>query len=281
VIGYLPNLLIVGAGKAGTSSLHAYLDEHPSISMSTQKELQLFNREDWRERLDWYRTNFLVRAPVRGESSPAYSMHPRFGPVPERMHELVPGARIVYLVRDPVDRLIGHYMEWRFLRVEQRSFEDAMADYDSPGNVYVMSSRYAYQLDRYREWFPDERILVLDQRDLRDRRREVLREVFGFLGVDEEFWTPEFDRLHNTQGHKLLLNDRGWRLAERRLYLPALRLTGALPERVGRAARGLMGEELERPEPSAEMLERLADSLREDAERLREYTGSQFEHWSV
>ncbi|HEY0633250.1 MAG TPA: sulfotransferase [Thermoleophilaceae bacterium] len=282
MIGYLPNLLIVGAAKAGTSSLHAYLDLHPQISMSKRKELELFNRpDDWRERLDWYRTNFLVRAPIRGESSPAYSMHPRFGDVPARMHDVIPNARIVYLVRDPIQRALAHYVEWRFLRVDTRSFEDAFANLDDASNYYVMSSRYAHQLRLYREHYPDERILVLDQRDLLKRRAETLRRVFRFLGVDEGFWTPEFEREHNVGQQKMLLNERGWWLADRNLYLPALRLAGALPAPVGRAGLRLIGEEIERPVPDEPMLHRLRDALRGDAEWLRSYTGEAFDHWSV
>jgi hypothetical protein len=282
VIGYLPNLLIVGAAKAGTSSLHAYLDEHPEISMSKEKELQLFNRpDDWRQQLDEYRKNFYVRAPVRGESSPAYSMDPRFGDVPARIHEVIPDARIVYLVRDPIPRALAHYVEWRFLRVEQRPFEDAFADLDQPSNHYVMSSRYAHQLGRYRERFPDERILVLEQLDLLERRRETLRRVFRFLGVDQDFWTPKFEREHNVGQQKMELNSFGWWLAERQVYLPLMRFARALPDRVGRAVLRPIGQEIGRPAPDEAMLARLREVLRPDVEWLRSYTGRAFERWSV
>lgn len=282
MIGHLPNLLIVGAAKAGTSSLHAYLDQHPQVSMSQRKELELFNRPgDWRERLDWYRTNFLVRAPIRGESSPAYSMHPRFGDVPARIHEVIPHAKLIYLVRDPIQRALAHYVEWRFLKVDERPFEEAFADVEELSNYYVMSSRYAHQVGLYREIFPDDQILVLDQRDLLKKRRETLQRVFRFLDVDEGFWTPEFEREHNVGQQKMLLNSRGWRLADRNLYLPALRLAGALPAPVGRAGLKLIGEEIERPVPDEAMLARLREALRDDAEWLRSYTGDAFDHWSV
>lgn len=282
MIGYLPNLLIVGAAKAGTSSLHAYLDEHPLISMSKRKELELFNRpDDWRERLDEYRTNFLVRAPVRGESSPAYSMNPRFGDVPARIHEVIPHARIIYLVRDPIKRALAHFVEWRFLAVEERDFEEAFADLEQPSNYYVMSSRYRHQLEQYRRFFPDDRILVLDQHELLERRRETLRQVFQFLGVTEDFWSEAFEVEHNVGQQKMLLNSRGWWLADRNLYLPALRLARALPERVGKAGLRVIGDEIERPAPEDAMLERLREVLHPDADWLRAYTGASYEHWSV
>src|SRR5213079_2076886 len=150
VVGSLPNLLIVGAAKSGTTSLHAYLDRHPAIAMSGKKELQLFSGDDWEERLDWYRSQFLVRAPVRGESSPSYSMDPILPHVPERARRVVPRARIIYLVRDPIERLRAHYVEFVAILREKRTFEQAMADYDKPSNVYVMTSRYAHQLECWR-----------------------------------------------------------------------------------------------------------------------------------
>src|SRR4051812_18863671 len=125
--GNLPNLLIVGAAKAGTTSLHAYLDLHPSVFMSRRKELKLFNRPTWREDLDGYRAQFPVAAPIRGESSPAYSMAPWIGSVPERIHETIPEAKIVYMVREPVERTIAQYVEFYAMRLEHRPIEEALA----------------------------------------------------------------------------------------------------------------------------------------------------------
>jgi sulfotransferase family protein len=281
VVGHLPNLLIVGAAKCGTSSLHAYLDQHPAISMSKKKELQLFNGDDWEDRLGWYREQFRVRAPVRGESSPAYSMDPVMPHVPERAHKAVPGARIVYMVRDPLERLLAHYVEFVTILREKRTFEEAMADYDAPSNIYVMTSRYAHQLDRWREYFPDARILVIEQRELLKDRPATLRRVFRFLEVDDSYWSPEFDRLHNTRARKLILNKRGLWMYKKRLYDPTVRLARRLPPRLSRPLIGFMGQEVERPVPSPGLQSELVACLRDDVRRLREYTGREFDHWSV
>lgn len=279
--GFLPNLLVVGAAKCGSSSLHRYLDHHPAVAMSKKKELQLFSREDWRDRLDWYRTHFPVEAQVRGESSPAYSMDPILPRVPERVQELIPGARIVYLVRDPLVRLVAHYVEFVALGREERPFDEALADYDSGSNVYAMTSRYAHQLDRWRESFPDSSILVLDQRALLEDRRGTLRQVFRFLGVDDSYWTPEFDRLHNTRSRKLRVNRFGTWLWHRGLYESAVGAAAALPGRVRGRAVALMGEEVHVPAVEPELADELRAYLRDDAERLREYTGRTFDNWSV
>jgi Sulfotransferase family len=273
--GLLPNLLIIGAAKAGTTSLHAYLDRHPAIAMSAKKELQLFSGADWRDRLDWYRVQFPVRAPVRGESSPSYSMDPVLPHVPERAKEIVPGARIIYMVRDPIERLVAQYVEFFAIHREHRSFEEMIRDYDSPQNVYVAASRYGHQLDRWREHYDDAQILVVEQRELLTARRETLQRVFRFLGVDDTFWTPEFDELHNTRDRKLRPNAFGIWLYRRGVYGPALRTATAL------RARRALGTEIAKPNIGDGLRSELTAHLRADAERLREYTGRAFEHWSV
>ena len=279
--GHLPNLLIVGAAKSGTTSLHSYLDHHPAVAMSRKKELQFFSRDNWRDLVDWYRGHFPEPAPVRGESSPAYSMDPVLPHVPERAHELIPEARIVYMVRDPIERLLAHYVEFVALGLEEKTFEAALADYDSGRNVYAMTSRYAHQLACWHAAFPASQVLVLDQRELLDERRDTLRRVFRFLDVDDSFWTSEFDQLHNTRTTKLRVNGFGRWLWRRGLYHRTVASASALPPRLRRPALGLIGSVVDAPHPSATLLGELRDYLREDTQRLREVTGKSFDHWAV
>ena len=281
VAGGLPNLLIIGAAKCGTSALHAYLDHHPEVFMSRQKELQFFNHDDWGERTRWYREQFRSGAPVRGESSPAYSMDPWFPSVPERAKELIPDARIVYLVRDPVPRAVAQYVEHVAVLLERRPLADALADYDSSDNPYTMASRYAYQLDRWRAAFPDERILVVDQRDLLESREATLREVFEFLGVDPDFMTPAFDRLHNERSTKLRPTAFGHWLNDRGQLVRARRATRVLPDAVRDPLKRLVTTPMPAVRLDDDLRRKLERELQPDAERLRAYTGKPFDHWSV
>jgi hypothetical protein len=106
--GALPNLIVVGAQKCGTSGLHFYLGHHPEIAMSSPKELNFFVVErNWSRGLDWYRGHFDPEAAVRGESSPNYTTYPHHLGIPERMHEAVPGAKLIFLVRDPLERFLA------------------------------------------------------------------------------------------------------------------------------------------------------------------------------
>ena len=156
----LPNLVVIGSAKSGTSSLHHYLHAHPEISMAAPresghlrdndasgKEMRFFWRDDWRERMSWYRSHFTdMTTPVRGEATPAYSAHPHHPEVAERMHATIPHARLLYLVRDPIDRIVSHYVQQR-ADGDRRSFEQRMRDYDKPENSIVCPSRYATQIE--------------------------------------------------------------------------------------------------------------------------------------
>jgi len=163
--------LIIGAAKAGTTSLPQLPRRAPEISMSSEKEPVCFEPPDWHRRLGEYRELFDRAAPVRGEASIAYSAYPWTPEIPDRVRAVVPDARIVYLVRDPIERMLSHcaHMEWnRHLWGAQRSrpFDQLMEDLDDPMNTPVWCSRTATQIERWIERFGDDRVLVIDQREL-------------------------------------------------------------------------------------------------------------------
>lgn len=273
----LPNLIVIGAAKCGTTSLHHYLAQHPQIAMSQEKELDFFVAErNWSMGVPWYESQFPGGARVRGESSPRYSVHPYYRGVPERMASVVPDARLIY---HPIDRLVSEYRFFRWVApIEKRSFEEAVANFET--SRYVSASRYAMQLERYLERFPLERILFVNQADLADRRAETLRRVFRFLGVNDSFTSPAFERCWNR-------TDIPVRNATARPIVKALdRLLG---RRRSGALRAAVPGTLLRPftrSPGTTTFDpglraALADYLREDTERLRALTGEPFAGWSL
>jgi hypothetical protein len=273
----LPNLIVIGAGKCGTSSLHRYLGVHPSVSMSEPKELDFFQDADCLSRVAEYERHFRDPAPVRGESSPGYSGYPRVRGAPERMRALIPGARLIYVVRDPVERAVSHYVQAFRVRAEARPFAEAFRDLDAMGNKYVCYSRYATQLDRYLRSFPPEHLLVLDGDALLGDRERTLHRVFTFLGVDPSFRSPRFADVLNTREEQYRLGPAAARFA--RL---AARLGGQrAPAEVRAAMTRLAGRRVDRPELGADLRRRLAETLAPEAERLRRLTGQSFAGWSV
>ncbi len=183
--GRLPTFLVIGAMKAGTDSLWQYLRAHPRVFMSETKELDFFVAESKLRRGEaWYRGQFVGASPdalAIGEASTSYSKHPFYPGVAERVHEVLPDVRIVYLVRDPVERIRSQWQHQVLLRLEQRPLARAVLEDPS----YVDFSRYGMQIERYLRWLPADRVLVVASEALRGDRAATVSSILGFLGVEE------------------------------------------------------------------------------------------------
>ena len=208
----LPDFLVIGAQKAGTTALYAYLRWHPAITGPSWKEVSFFDRHWWRGEA-WYRGQFPLGAGegLVGEASPSYLFHPL---APARVRSLLPGAKLVALVRDPVDRAYSQYQHEVALGREPLSFEDALAREDERlrGEVerlvadprafsrawwdhsYASRGRYAEQLERWLAVFPREQLLVVRTEDLGERPAETYASILSFLGA-EAYELPEYPRV--------------------------------------------------------------------------------------
>jgi hypothetical protein len=276
----LPNLVVIGGLKCGTTSLHHYLNLHPEISMSRPKELNFFVAElNWPLGPDWYAAHFDPAAAVRGETSPHYTDRPRLDGVAARMHEVIPHARIVYVVRDPIDRTLSHYLHNLGGGYDDRPLEDALASEES---AYVDRSRYAFQLEPYLDAFGPDRIAIVSREELRDSRAPTMRRLFEFLGVDPDFSSPEFAREWETGAAK---GSGRFRLLDRAVRLPGLRALDRnfdrLPERLRWRVERLVHDPgsgaAEKPALPASMRARLAELFRPDVARLEEIAGRSFD----
>jgi Sulfotransferase family len=241
----LPELVVIGAMKCGTSALHRLLDRHPDICMSQPKELNFFfgpchqpgggswAAGNWHRGVAWYAGHFDARARIRGESSPGYTSpsHPEAAP---RMAALIPTARLLYLVRDPVDRAISQYRHHQAEGSETRPLAEALLD---PGSQYLARSRYHDRLVPFLERFDRRAIAIVCQEELLADPCGTLGVVFEFLGVDAGRWRGV---------------PRPRRLADR-------------PP----------------PAPGRRLRERLTEALRDDADRLRALAGRDFPAWSL
>jgi hypothetical protein len=273
----MPNLVVIGGLKCGTTSLHHYLGLHPEIGMSRPKELNFFVAElNWDLGEDWYANHFSASDPVRGETSPHYTNEPRFSGVAERMARVLgDDAKVVYMVRDPVDRLLSHYLHNVGGGYETRSMEEALADTES---AYVQRSLYARQASPYLEHLGADRIAFVTREDLRDRRAETMRRMFEFAGVDAGFDSPQFEREWETGSAK---GGGGFRLMDRAVRLPGLRSLDRnfdrLPERwrwmVERIVHDPGSGEAPKPELPADLRSRLVETFRPDVERLEALAG--------
>ena len=276
----MPNLIIIGGLKCGTTSLHHYLNLHPEIAMSRPKELNFFVAElNWELGPEWYASHFDRAAPLRGESSPHYTNLPRFQGVAERMRSTLGAeARVVYMVREPLERLLSHYLHNVGGGYESRPLAAALAD---PGSAYVARSRYGMQLEPYLAAFGRERILIVDNQDLANDREATMRRVFGFCGVDAGFTSEQFAREWETGSGK---SAGGFRLLDRAVRLPGLRAFDRNFDRLPESLRWRVEKLVHDPEKGQapkqqlprELRTRLESLLADDVAELERITGREF-----
>ena len=274
----LPNLFTIGAAKSGTTSLHNYLDAHPEISMSTPKEPALFASARWQELLGQYGDMFSSETPIRGESTILYTFFPVIQNIPERVAATCPNAKLIYIVRDPVERVAAHYVQLYGLMLEHRSLGKALWDLDQPANRYVAPSRYAAQLEQWLEHFDRERILVLDQLDLRNNRVNTIRQVLEFLEV-----SPVVPSGLEAEFNSSMAKER-MTPAAARLWFALAPATRRLPAPVRDfLARSKLFplEQIGKTALDPELRAALAAELAGEAARFRELTGMEFASWTV
>lgn len=274
----LPNFLIIGASKAGTTSLYNYLRRHPQVFMPEKKELQFFPLEfNWERGLDWYEGHFAGSgdAAAVGEASTTYTRYPYSLGVPQRIAETLADARLVYLVRHPIDRMRSQFQQHIAQGWEpERSIDRALLE----NPFYLDISRYAMQIEQYLERFPSERILVITSEDLRDRRDATVRRVYGFLGVDPDWAPPVLDREYNAT-----------RRAPHPIQRTIRRVPGfnAVSSMTPRSAKRFVARTMTRKmepadaEVSMEVRSELEDRLREDVRRLHRYVDGHFDGWGI
>ncbi|MGD8276860.1 MAG: sulfotransferase [Gemmatimonadota bacterium] len=277
--GALPNLIIIGAQKCGTTSLHHYLGLHPDISMSRKKELHYFTGKlGWSLGEDWYRSWFDPGKPVRGESSPGYTNFPVFTGVPERMHAHLPDARLIFMVRDPVQRTLSHYRHMVAERKEDRPLAEVLRD---PGEQYTRRSQYHFQLEQYLPYYDLDRILVVQQETLLADRAGTLAHIFEWLGVDPSYRSLRFHYRRHRSDRKRRRTAFGMRIAD----TPPMRAAATLPEpwrwMIEDVVYWPFSRAVPRPRLDAPTLETLLDRFRDDTDRLRRLTGLPLEGWSV
>lgn len=238
----LPDFLIIGAQRGGTSSLFGHLAHHPGVLPASTKEVHYFDVFHWKGSL-WYRSHFPLRSELRragdgltrltGEATPSYLFHPR---APARMKYLLPHARLIVLLRNPVERAHSH---WRLMSTsgrERLTFEEAIdeerrrvkaqAERLGAGRrtqvrrylrySYLGRGIYADQLERWFDEFPRERFLILKSEDFFQDPTVGFQEVGTFLGLPEH-QSFERGRTNTAPGPPLAASTRA-QLGE--LYAP-------------------------------------------------------------
>ena len=274
----LPTFLIIGAARSGTTSLWQYLRAHPDVFVAATKEVHFFNGEGSYERgLDWYADLFAGGRGKRavGEASPSYMYS---NEAPPRMAAVVPDARLIAVVRNPIDRAYSHYLHGRFFAGDRRRFRDVVEqEIRSPEGVpwpfnYLTQSRYHEQLVRVNAFYPREQILVLLFDDLTADPEATFRSVCEHVGVDQTLVPPNVGETKNA------FRESRAAPVVRLLMRPAV--NRRVPQRMWPVIRRLVTRTGGAPEPiDPEVRARLADHFAEPNAALASWLGRDLSMW--
>jgi Sulfotransferase family len=283
--GRLPDFLVIGTMKGGTSSLHRYLRAHPGIFMPEVKELNFFVSDyrgpvpldppevtNWARGEDWYRAWFDAAGPTQlaGEASPKYTKAPEYPGAPERIAALLPDARLVYVVRDPIERIRSHYLHDVAVGRERGTIDNAVRT----DPRYVSTSRYTSQLAGYLAHFPAGQVLVVLSEELLHDRAATLARVLEHIGADPSAIPPQLDiDAHASAGKR-----QPSRTAVRLGRIPGRRL---VPRAFRDAVRGAVTRPIDPAQAAID--DRLRDwllvQLEAEIEGMRELLGPRLDVW--
>ena len=287
-----PNLFIIGAMKSGTSSLHHYLNAHPSVFLCEPKEPCYFVHP---EQLNWpdikklklweseerYLKLFKSAAEntkIVGEASTLYTKMPRITDVPEKIARFNPNARFIYIMRDPIQRTISHY--WHEVRRGNEDRDLLTAIRENP--QYVDVSNYPLQLEPYFQQFGRDKVLTLTFEEMVANPVKVIRNVFEWLEVDPCFEPANTEEKIHVTPRTFYQKNKFYRL---RYTWPWSAIASILPKKVRSAGLQLAVKKIDRESVSSplekEVINWLQPIQQEQTKELSRMLEQDFPQWKT
>ena len=213
----LPDFLVIGAKRCGTTSLYEYLGQHPCIKKSSHDNIGFFN-DNFHLGIDFYKSFFPTifekkkiiqknKKFMTYDVTPFYIYHEQ---TPKRIHQILPNIKLIVILRNPVDRSYSNY----FLGDQQKTFEELIADekkilnkidknnvdeyYDFVHTSMLARGFYAEQLETWYKIFPKNQILIIKSEDFAIQTNKIMNEIFNFLGLEN------FNILDNSKKNKIM-----------------------------------------------------------------------------
>ncbi len=270
-----PTFFVIGAAKAATTSLCELVAAHPRVSFCSLKEPNFFSYE-YARGFDWYESLFSAGPDTGaiGEGSTTYTQTADWPEAPARMAAYAPQARLLYIVRDPLERMQAHWVQWRVEgRIAPGPFSDAIRQVPA----LLDASLYWKQLSAYRAHYPDTQIRVLDFEDFAADPGATVRKVFAFLEVPTDIPLPEPRRARNA-GSKHRVPRRTGQLLRKIPSYQQIRHT--LPFGLRRLFSPLLSMPFsEDPSWTPEARSWAIDRIADDAARFLEFHDKPRDHW--
>jgi len=276
----IPNFIVIGAARSGTTSLFQYLDAHPQIGMSPVKELNFFSRPAYEKKgVNWYQDRFPKRDNLLaiGEASTSYTTYPYAPDVAARIAAYNPEIRLIYVVRNPLERYISHFLQRTKAGTETRQFDETFQDLEK--ETFTWQGRYYYQLSQYLRVFPKDQLLVISFDRIKSDTNQVVQDLYHFLGVSE-FSTEEVtSKTHNAAGnvyrkklfgllvlrfYRAYIEQRNFPFRFKKFFSTVANW-GAIP--------------VDKPVLKPEQRQQLIDFYREDSQQLSDTFSIPTKHW--
>ncbi len=267
--GLLVDFMLIGAQKSGTTSLSYQLAQHPQISFCKHKEPNFFSKTfDWQGHIDEYHGLYeRSQGKIYGEGSTTYSWLPEYPETPYRLHAYNPNLKLIYIMRQPVDRTISHYTH-HLLRARTKHSKEREV-FEDP--TYINHSRYSVQIRPYLELFPRENILLIVFEEYAKNILSALYQIANHIGVDSSCFdhvdlTPQYQTMNRTGDKKI-----------KKLLTPLARL---FPLRFRNALRGpfvyKLPSRIEFPIHTKKLLWRF---LEDDVRETEKIMGRRIDSW--
>ena len=298
----LPDFLIIGAAKSGTTTLFDYLCLHPQFynpikdadffnfkKKHIYKEPNFFSRDNiYAKGIDWYAFLFSRAEPhqVCGEATTDYTKYPQFPESAARIAQHLPHVKMIYIMRHPVDRAYSYYLQLK----AKSKFEETFEEHIQKTSVSLDGSNYILQIEQYLKFFPRESFLFLLMDDLSQHPKETLKKVCNFIGIDDEIDLLKENEVKSNQARKRLEYTYRFRLTAPLRKVPGVNsVRTLLPQSWRDQAYRLLkrtpyGEWVKKeylPQPMRpETRQMLLERFHESNQKLAEFLNRDLSHWS-
>ncbi len=273
--GRLPNLLVIGAMKSGTTSLHDYLDLHPDIYMFKPKEVHFYADSNFsEERREAYMNLFKTSHKIVGTSPQSYTKchNKYYKNIPERIFNDTPNVKMIYLVRDPIERYKSHILESYHCDPK----EDIR--YSKESGNYWKTSMYGMQLEAYLKFFPIHQIHIMCLEDLKENPLRTMNKAFSFLGLEEMKEDKGFSDVKNAASTKAIPRV----IKENILHRIGMKINSTITTKISEVlAQKFYANQLKKPQLSDLQIAELTEKLKDDMTLFRALTKKEFPKWSI